>query len=199
MAYENPEYVSVLPLTRKKFGYFQYGVFSADGARLTPWPVLTSFDSRFPRSPKSLKDRPARTLTGRFIYAGAMNALFGHFLTEGGPNILAARAAIKANPNAGVLFHVQAGEERDALLANPLALRILEMMGLDPARITYITAPMTARDVIFPTAAFTAKFTYAAHMACVIDDWMGDVPPAAPQKLFFSRLKWQEREPAVDR
>jgi len=182
--------VSFLPLERRRFGYQSFGVFDAHAKPMALWPLLTSLDSQFPQGAKTLKQRPPRKLKGRYIYAGAMCAYFGHLLTEGGPNILAVAQAIQSDKDADLLFHVQSGEDLADLRAAPAAAWFFEMAQLDPARITYITDPVTTQEVIIPEPAFTAKFRYAPHMAGLIDQAMARIMPGPAQKLYLSRTKW---------
>lgn len=189
--------VSFLPTSRQKFGYYKFGVFDADGRRMKTNPILISFDSRYPRSPKTLPERPKRRLPGLSIYAGALNAPFGHFLTEGGPNLLAAGEAIAQNPDAKVLLHTEVGEDVTKWTKSPIASFFLNYLGLDASRIVGITEPMTAEKVVFPKPSFLGKFSYAPFVIELIDKMMESVVADPPRKIYFSRVNWHIKEERV--
>lgn len=168
-----------------------FSLRDASGHAVRGWPLLTSLDTSFPLN------RPMRAAAeGHMpvaIYGGFFSPVFGHFLTESLPDLAAVAALARENPDVPVLCHIGPRMGPDPL--RPLSQEgfmgfFLDRLGLEFARLRFVTEPMTVGSLLMAPAPFRRKERYQPWSAALLDRYFALPDASGPLKIYFSRSRW---------
>lgn len=168
----------------------RFSLPDAQGRALRDWPLLTSLDTTFPVNRRL--PSPAEAHVPSAIYGGFLCDTFGHTLTESIVDLAAVAELAAARPALPILCHI---EPRMGAAPQKMPQEkgffpfFLRKLGLDYARLRFITAPMTVGELLIAPSPFRRKARYQPHSAALLDRYFG-LPGQGPEKIYFSRSRW---------
>lgn len=133
-----------------------------------------------------IDQRNAKVLHGEFIYLGFIFNHLGHFIVDFSTRLYFAQQ----HPDMNCVFLVSSGSENFSLI--PPLHRFIELSGINPNKITFISQVCKIESLIIPEQSYIASSYYSCEYLDTFNVVANSIEPNANKafdKVFFSRTK----------